>query len=58
MKKVINIYFAETPEELETIGGNYCTGLVIELEDGRKFRAQSTDPLMSFEEIKEGNYEK
>ena len=52
MKKIKNIYYAETPEEKKMIGGNYITGLVIELEDGRLFRQQSTDPIMSFEEVK------
>ena len=58
MKKVKNIYYAETLEEKKKIGGHYITGLVIELEDGRFFRQQSTDPIMSFEEIEnERDYE-
>lgn len=52
MKKVKNLYYCETKEELEEIGGYYVTGLVIELEDGRLFRQQSTDPVVSFEELK------
>ena len=52
MKKVKNIYYAETKKEKEETGGNFITGLVIELEDGRLFRQQSTDIIMSFEEIK------
>jgi len=51
MKKIKNIYYAETPDEKKKIGGTYITGLVIELEDGRLFRQQSTDPIMSFEEV-------
>jgi len=52
MKKVKQIYYAETKEEREEVGGFYITGLVIELEDGRFFRQQSTDVIMSFEEVK------
>ena len=51
MKKVVNIYFAETLKDKVEIGGSYVTGLVLELEDGRWFRHQSTDRLMSFEEV-------
>ena len=52
MKKVKNIYYAETKEERQKIGGFYTTGLVLELEDGRMFRSQATDPIMAFEEFK------
>lgn len=51
MKKIKNLYFVETKEEFEEIGGHYSTGLVIELKDGRLFRQQSTDVIMSFEPI-------
>ena len=52
IKKVKNIYFAETESEKEKIGGHFTTGLVIELEDGRFLRQQSSDIIMPFEEIK------
>jgi len=48
MKKVKNIYYTETREERS---GIYDTGLVIELEDGRFFRAQTTDVIVPFEEF-------
>ena len=50
LKKVKNVYYDETGK---FAGGNYATGLVIELEDGRMFRAQSSDVIMAFEQIKQ-----
>ena len=51
MKKVKNIYYATTKEELEELG-DYSTGLVIELEDGRMFRGLSESALVAFTEFK------
>lgn len=46
MQKVINIFYTEDIEEL---GGQSGTGLVLELEDGTFLRGQSTDVLKPFE---------
>lgn len=45
-QKVINIWYINLNEE---VGGNYSTGLIIELKDGTMLRHQSTDPIMTFE---------
>lgn len=45
--KVKNIYYYD---QLEPDSG---TGLFIEMEDGRIYRHQSTDPMMPFERVKE-----
>lgn len=49
MKKVKNVWFVENKKQLSSI---YCTGLIIELEDGRLLAQQSTDVIMPFEELK------
>lgn len=43
MRKVKNIYFDTA------VGGDYSTGLILELEGGTFLRHQSTDPVMPFE---------
>ena len=45
--KVKNIYYFD---QLEHGSG---TGLFIEMEDGRIYRNQSTDPIIPFERVKE-----
>ena len=52
LKMVKRVYFADTEELKELIGGDSCTGLVFELEDGTLLRGQSTDVIMPFEKIK------
>ncbi|MFH1972126.1 MAG: hypothetical protein ABIJ18_01470 [archaeon] len=43
--KVKNIYYYDNLE-------GTATGLFIEMEDGRIFRHQSTDPIMPFERVR------
>ena len=44
--KVKSIYYFDQLEDSST------TGLFIEMEDGRIYRHQSTDPIMPFERVK------
>lgn len=53
LNRVRNIYYADKNVRIEheDLFGSSATGLILELEDGRLLRAQSTDVIMSFEEL-------
>lgn len=42
MKKIKFVYFTDDKEELLKLGGDYATGIFLELEDGTILRHQST----------------
>ena len=49
--KVKSIYYFDQSEDSRAQVST-ATGLFIEMEDGRIYRHQSTDPIMPFERVK------
>lgn len=47
MHKVKAVWLAENETERKELG-DYATGMVLELEDGRKMVALTTDPIQPF----------